>query len=158
MANLEIKRIIDQIERLHGPNNWVGINLYEVLDGINDYSANLKLPHFNHTIHQIARHLITDFVVIKRLQGVDYKLSDEENWIPIDRINFQWKDTVQALKESKHAIIRELERLSDESLDKPILNGHDSIYVNLHGYIQHSYYHFAQIVLMARYIQNKSGE
>ncbi len=54
MEKFEINRIIDQIERLHNNNNWVGVNLYEILDGITDYSANLKLPNFNHTIHQIA--------------------------------------------------------------------------------------------------------
>src|SRR5688572_1049883 len=102
MERLEINRIIDQIERLHNNTNWVGVNLYEILDGITDYSANLKLSNFNHTIHQIARHLVTDFVVLKRLQGIDYKLTNEESWIPADKINFKWTDTVNAIKESKH--------------------------------------------------------
>lgn len=154
MANPEINRIIDQIERLHNNNNWVGFNLYEILDGITDNSANLKLPDFNHTIHQIARHLVTDFVVIRRLQGIDYKLANEENWIPADKIYFKWTDTVDAIKDNKNEIIRELQKLSDESLDKPILKDFSNIYVNLHGYIQHSYYHFGQIVLMTKFIEN----
>ena len=77
MEKTEVNRIIDQIERLHNNTNWAGLNLYEILDEITDNSANLKLPNFNHTIHQIARHLVTDIVVIKRLQGTDYKLTDE---------------------------------------------------------------------------------
>jgi hypothetical protein len=154
MRKFEINRIIDQIERLHNNNNWAGFNLYEILDGITDNSANLKLPNFNHTIHQIARHLVTDFVVIKRLQGIDYKLTNEENWIPADKINFKWSDTVNAIKENKNEIIRELQNISDESLDIPILKDFSSIYVNLHGYIQHSYYHFGQIVLMTKFIEN----
>lgn len=154
MGKFEINRIIDQIEQLHNNNNWVGFNLYEILDGITDNSANLKLPNFNHTIHQIARHVITDFIVIKRLQGIDYKLTNEENWIPADKINFRWIDTVKAIKESKNEIIRELQNLSDESLDKPILKDFSSIYINLHGYLQHSYYHFGQIVLMTKFIEN----
>lgn len=154
MGKLEINRIIDQIEQLHSNNNWVGINLYEILDGITDNSANLKLPNFNHTIHQIARHVVTDFVVIKRLQGIDYKLTDEENWIPADKINFKWIETVNAIKENKNEIIRELQNLSDENLDKPILKDFSSIYKNLHGYLQHSYYHFGQIMLMTKFIEN----
>lgn len=154
MNKLEINRIIDQIERLHNDKNWVGVPIYEILDGITDHTANLKLPHFNHTIHQVARHLVTDFVVLKRLQGIDYTLTEEENWIPAGKINFKWADTVNALKENKNNLIRELQNLSDESLDQPILNGFPSIYVNLHGYIQHAYYHFGQIVLMVRFIEN----
>jgi uncharacterized damage-inducible protein DinB len=154
MVRLEINRIINQIEHLHNNNNWVGFNLYEVLDRINDESANLKLPNFNHTIHQIARHLVTDFVVLKRLQGINYELTEEENWIPTDKLCFKWADTVNAIKDNKNAIIRELQNLSDESLDKPILKDLSSVYENLHGYIQHSYYHFGQIVIMAKYIEN----
>ncbi len=154
MRNPEINRIIDQIEQLHSNHNWVGFKFYEILDGITDDSANMKLPGFNHTIHQIARHLVTDFVVIKRLQGIDYKLTNEENWIPADKITFKWADTVNAIKENKKEIIRELQNLSDENLDQPIVKDLSSIYINLHGYIQHSYYHFGQIVLMARLIEN----
>lgn len=154
MEKLEINRIIDQIEKLHSNTNWVGVSLYTILDGITDETANLKLPYFNHTIHQIARHMISDWVVVKRLQGIDYKLSDEENWMPADKIPFKWTDTVKAIKENKHALIREIQNLSDENLDNPILTGHSSIYVNLHGYIQHTYYHFGQIVVMAKFIEN----
>jgi uncharacterized damage-inducible protein DinB len=151
---IEINRIIEQIEQLHNNKNWAGLNLYEMLNGITDDSANLKLPNFNHTIHQIARHLVTDFVVIKRLQGIDYKLRNEENWMPADKINFKWTDTVKTIKENKNELIRELQNLSDDSLDKPILKDQTSIYENLHGYIQHSYYHFGQIALMKKFIEN----
>lgn len=152
---IEINRIIDQIEQLHNNKNWVELNLYEVLNGITDDMANLKLPNFNHTIHQIARHLVTDFVVLKRLQGIDYKSPDEEIWIPAEKLNFKWTDTVNAIKENKNELIRELQNLSDESLDKPILKDHSSVYENLHGYIQHSYYHFGQIALMKKIIENQ---
>ena len=69
-------------------------------------------------------------------------------------INFRWIDTVNAIIENKNELIRELQNLSDESLDKPILKDHVSIYENLHGFIQHSYYHFGQIALMKKFIEN----
>jgi uncharacterized damage-inducible protein DinB len=156
MGKLEINRIIEQIEQLHNNKNWVELNLYEVLNGITDDTANLKLPNFNHTIHQIAWHLVTDFVVTKRLQGIDYKSTNEEIWMPADKINFKWAETVNAIIETKNELIRELQNLSDESLDKPILKDLTSIYENLHGYIQHSYYHFGQIALMKKFIENMS--
>jgi uncharacterized damage-inducible protein DinB len=153
MGKQEIKRIISQLEQLHN-KNWTGLNLYEILNEITDQTANLELPNFNHTIHQIARHLVTDFVVLKRLQGIDYKISPQENWIPAKQINCKWADTVNALKENKNALISELQNLPDERLDEPILKNHTSIYENLHGFIQHAYYHFGQIVLMKKFIDN----
>ncbi len=62
-------------------------------------------------------------------------------------------NTVNTIKENKNEIIRELQNISDESLDKPILKDFSSIYVNLHGYIQHSYYHFEHIVLISKFIK-----
>lgn len=154
MGKSEINRIKDQIERLHSKHNWTGVDFYAVLNGINDEVANLELPGFNHTIHQIARHMVTDFVVSKRLQGIDHQLSGEENWIPARKIDFKWADTVKALEETKNGILRELQHIADENLDEPVLKNYTSIYVNLHGYIQHTYYHFGQIVLMAKFIEN----
>lgn len=154
MEKLEINRIIEQVEQLHNNNNWAGMNLHEMLSGITDDTANLKLPNFNHTIHQIARHLVTDFVVIKRLQGIVYELKDDEIWMPIEKINFRWNETVNAIEENKNGLIKEIKNLSDEILDKPILKDHVSVYENLHGFIQHSYYHFGQIALMKKFIEN----
>ncbi|MBS1518333.1 MAG: DinB family protein [Bacteroidetes bacterium] len=154
MKNSEINRLIDQIVGMHNNKNWAGFDLYGILKSITVETANMKLPEFNHTIHQIAQHLVTDLVVIKRLQGIDHKIPIEENWIPADEINFKWTDTVNSIKENKNELIRELQKLSDEDLDKPILKDFSSIYENLHGYIQHSCYHFGQIALMKKFIDN----
>ncbi len=154
MAKIEINRIIDLLEQLHTNTNWVETDLYGILDGITDETANLQLPHFNHTIHQLARHLVTDVVVVKRLQGIHYEIPTEEYWVPLDQMHFTWADTVKAIKKNKQQLIKEMQKLSDEDLDKPILPGLSSVYRNLHGYIQHTYYHFAQIVVMVKYIEN----
>jgi uncharacterized damage-inducible protein DinB len=153
MGQEEIKRIIDQIERLHN-DNWAGLNLYQTLGEITDSTANLKLPFFNSTIHQISRHILaTEFVVIKRLQGIDHSLTDEKDWIPIDKINFKWLDTVNTIKESKNKLISELRKVADADLNKPIIKDFSSVYVTLHGHIQHSFYHIGQIVLMKKIIE-----
>lgn len=153
MERLEINRIIDQIERLYG-KNWPEVNLQEILDEIAEPVANSKLPGFNNSIHQIARHIIADVLLVtKRLQGINYELTPEENWIPDDKIaSLDWLETKKALKESKTALINQLQSLKDADLDNPILKDYSTIYVTLHGHIQHSYYHIGQISVIYRVV------
>jgi len=152
MMQNEISRIIEQVEQLYTSNNWVGFNLDELLNCITDEVANFKLSLFNNTIHQIANHIVSDSVVIKRLQGIDYKLSNNEIWVPKNEIKCKWKDTVKEIRNNKIELIRQLQVLSDDRLNQPILKGHKSIYVNIHGFIQYSYYHFGQIAIMHKAI------
>ena len=151
MERVETERIIDQIERLYG-ENWAEVNLQQILDEITEPMANSKLPVFKNTIHQIAHHIIADVLVVtKRLQGINLQLKPEEYWIPDDKIgNFNWSETKRELMESKTALINQLQRLKDADLDNQIIKDYSTIYVTLHGHIQHSYYHIGQISVIYR--------
>lgn len=155
MQKIELERIIDQIERLYS-NNWTGIDIQQMLNDIDDAMANNKLPIFANTIHQIAQHLTADSaLVIKRLQGFNYTPSKEEDWTPHDQLNqIPWSHTKSVLLQSKDDLIEVLQGLSDNNLDNPILENHYSVYVTLHGHIQHAYYHFGQISQMKKAIKN----
>ena len=155
MQKIELTRIIDQIDRLYG-NNWTGIDIHQILNDIDDDIANTELPFFTNTIHQVARHLMGDyFLVIKRLHGINYKLTKEEDWISTDKLKrIKWSDTINALIKSKHDLVDALQSIYDSDLDNPILESLSSVYVTLHGHIQHSYYHFGQITQMKKAIEN----
>jgi len=154
MKNTEIERIIDQVDRLHSGKNWVGTNFDELLSSVTEDNANLEIPNFNNTIHQICRHLVSDFLVLKRLEGTDYELGLNESWPQQSQISLSFKTTRKEIYEIKTKLIAELEILSDDQLDQPILPGCRSYYENLHGYIQHSYYHLGQISLINKFIEN----
>ena len=155
MQKEELNRIIEQIESFCN-HNWTGLDLDQILNEINDEIANTEIPLFTNTIHQFARHLIADdFLVMKRLQGIDYELSKDEDWISSDKLKeIKWSDTIQAIKKGKADLIGALKDISDDDLDNPILNDQASIYVTLHGNIQHSYYHMGQISQMKKAIEN----
>ena len=155
MQNIELKRIISQIDRVFS-DNWTGVDINQMLNEIDDDIANVELPFFTNTIHQVAQHLIADdFLVIKRLQGIDYQLAKEEDWIPTHKLkSIQWTDTKDALFKSKDDLINALQSLNDSVLDDPILENYSTIYVTLHGHIQHAYYHFGQISQMKKAIEN----
>jgi len=155
MEKIALNRIIDQIDRLYR-DSWTGIDINQTLNEIDDDIANTELPFFTNTIHQVARHLIADdFLVIKRLHGIDYKLTKEEDWIPANKLkHIKWSDTRNAFMKSKDDLVDALQNIHDSDLDKPILKDHPSVYVTLHGHIQHSYYHFGQISQMKKAIEN----
>lgn len=155
MQQIEVFRIIDQIERLYG-HNWAEVNLQLILDNITDTQANLKVPGFKNSIHQIAQHLIADTrVVTQRLEGINYQLSDDENWIPDHKIkDLNWQETRSKLLESPQLLIEKLQTVDDAYLNNEIIKGYSTVYVTLHGYIQHSYYHIGQISVMAKILGN----
>lgn len=155
MKKIELERIIDQIDRLYS-NNWTGVDINQILNEIDDDIANAELPFFTNTIHQVARHILADdYLVIQRLHGIDYKMTKEEDWIPTHRLKrHKWSDTKNAIKKSKEDLIDELQNVYDSDLDNPILKDHSTVYVTLHGHIQHSYYHFGQITQMKKDIEH----
>lgn len=154
MEQLEINRIIDQIERLYG-DNWSEVNFIHTLDEIDHNMANEKLPLFSNTIHQIAHHLLaTEQLVIGRLKGKDYKLTREEDWVPTAKLEqLRWSETKKAIRLSKIGLIKELQKLMDSCLDTPILENHATFYVTIQGHLQHSYYHIGQISIIKKIIE-----
>jgi len=155
MQRTEMCRIIDQLESLYR-QNWTGVDIMRILNAIDDRIANTEVPLFTNTIHQVARHLIADsFLVIKRLQDIDYTLPKEEDWIPTHTLQqIKWSDTKNALLSSKDDLVDALQSLSDSDLDRPILKDRSTIYVTLHGHLQHAYYHFGQISQMKKAIEH----
>lgn len=155
MQKIELNRIIDQIDRIYS-KNWTGVDINQMLNEIDDSIANTELPFFTNTIHQVARHLIADdFLVIKRLQGINYELTKEEDWTPTHELkSIKWSDTKNALIKSKDDVIEALQSIDDADLDNPILKDHSTVYVTLHGHVQHAYYHIGQISIMKKAIEN----
>lgn len=158
MDKMEIERIIDQVNKLYN-DNWAGIDVIQVFNEIDDRVANWKHPLYNNTIHQITRHILaTELVVIKRLQGINYKLTAEQDWFPADQLmEIKWSGTIQEINKSKKELINQLNNKDDSDLDKPIIKDYSTVYDTIHGHIQHSYYHIGQIVviknLINRYIE-----
>jgi hypothetical protein len=117
--------------------------------------ANTQLPFFTHTIHQIVHHLIADRnLVIKRLNGIDYKLSKEEDWVPIQELQrIKWADTKRAFYHGHDDLLDALKHLQDSNLDQPVLKDHSTVYVTLHGHLQHAYYHLGQLSQLKKAIE-----
>jgi uncharacterized damage-inducible protein DinB len=87
-----------------------------------------------------------------RLRGEAQTLSPEEDWPappPAGDLD-DWQADIRRLAEVHRGLIEALSALDESRMDAPIVPGFSSIYVTLHGLVQHNVYHAGQIALLAK--------
>lgn len=148
----EIERIQDQFHRAFHGEAWHGPALLEALEGVSaEVVATRPLPSA-HTIWEIVLHVTaTHHLVIRRLHGEPARLSPEEDWPPVDASDAAaWSRALDELKRRHAELLQTLAQIDDGRLDEPIVKDFSSLYVTLHGLIQHDLYHAGQIVLLKK--------
>jgi len=138
---------------------WHGPALEELLLDVTAERAAVKPAPSVHSIWEIVLHIIsTQRLVCERLQGKPTVLPAEEDWPPnTDQSEAAWAGTKRELREITERL-RQAVRLLDESrLEEPIVEGFSSIYVTLHGTVQHNLYHGGQIAVLKKAFQTNSN-
>jgi DinB superfamily len=123
------------------------------LAGMSSRTAADKLLPRAHTIWELVLHITAwERVVTQRLAGraID-RIPDEQNWPDIpDKSDLAWKlarnDLALAHRQLKEAI----GHLDETQLDDPVPGKDYSVYVLLHGLIQHNLYRAGQIALLKK--------
>ena len=154
MEAKEITRLVTELSRLYA-DNWPEADFRGVLYGSTDALVNRQSPLFSNTLHQIARHLLgTDRLVTERLRGVAYVLSEEENWPAAESLReIPWSETVAEMLHRREVLVAEVRHVKEENLDRPILEGHSTVYATLQGHLQHVYYHTGQMVVIQKALE-----
>jgi len=162
VQNGALKRIADQLRRMHDGDAWHGPSIVEALDGITAEQAARRPIEGAHTIYELAFHMAawTD-EVLKRLSGRAPQMPDEGDFpAPITPLSAtEWTAVKQRLAD-RHVALAEAIILFDESRlgevvsttrDAPLGTGvtYDAM---LHGLIQHDAYHAGQIMLLSKAI------
>jgi uncharacterized damage-inducible protein DinB len=148
----EIERIADQLKRtVEGPA-WHGPAVLEVLDGVTADQAAAKPVLQAHSIWEILLHIISgQELVLGRLYGGAGSLSPQEDWPPVsDPAPAAWVEAVKALRRSHSELQQALLQVGEQELEREILPGYSTVYVTLHGLIQHNVYHAGQIALLKK--------
>ena len=148
----EVERIKDQLKRAFEGDAWHGPAVQQIL---RDLSASRAAAHpiaGAHSIWEIALHIAAwEGAGRRRLAGDRAELPDEEDWPPvIDTTQEAWNQTLAALEQGHLALQQEISRLEESRLAEPILDGLASVYVTLHGVIQHDLYHAGQIAILKK--------
>ena len=107
-----------------------------------------------HSIWELAQHIaVWEDVGRRRLEGdpAPIALSSPEDWPPADDASEAAWEQAKGLLDRGHEALREaIARVGEERLDDPILDGLSTVYVTLHGIIQHDLYHAGQIAMLKK--------
>ncbi len=152
----EIERILDQLKRTYEGNAWHGPSIKEALAGVTAEQAHARPLANAHSIWELVRHIaVWEDVGRRRLEGdrAQIEISSPQDWPPPDDPSeAAWEEAKAALDRGHRALIEATSRVNESRLDEPILEGMSSVYVTLHGVIQHDLYHAGQIAMLKKAI------
>ena len=150
----EIERILDQLKRAYEGNAWHGPSVRESLAGVTAAQAHARPLANAHSIWELIQHIaVWESVGRRRLEGdrAAIEISSPEDWPPADDTSeTAWEQSKAALDRGHEALREAISRIREERLDEPILEGMSSVYVTVHGVIQHDLYHAGQIAMLKK--------
>src|SRR5262245_23795454 len=155
----ETERIAEQLKRSFYGEAWSGPSVREVLEGVTAPMAAERAIREAHSIWELVHH-ITAWVEIvrKRIIGERIEVTAEVSFPPVsDRSEATWQESLRRMEEAETALRHAILNLPESSLNQIVGPGGDTVYVLLHGAVQHSLYHAGQIILMKRLLTNSQS-
>jgi uncharacterized damage-inducible protein DinB len=153
----EVERITDQLKRAVTGSAWHGPAVEEILTGITAEQAASRPFSEAHNIWELLLHTTAWLQACRRrLEGHRAQLTDEEDWSKVtDTSERAWNETIAAMTRAYEGLSSAISRLDDSKLDQPIVEGMSSVYVTLHGVVQHTLYHAGQIAILKKAISER---
>ena len=152
----EVGRILDQFCRAFEGEAWHGPAVLPLLNGVNAVHAAARPIPTAHSIWELVLHITAwERVCKRRLEGDRAWLPDEEDWPSINEVTEEaWQKTKQELVDNHHQLLAVIGSLDDSRLDQPIIDDpatvFSTVYVTLHGGVQHDLYHAGQIAILKK--------
>lgn len=149
----ETERIRDQLVRSLDGGAWHGPALMEVLAGLDARTAAARPIADAHTIWEILLHIsATAKEVLVRLHGEPCVLTPEQDWPPAPHAGdaAAWEAEIRRADAIHRELLAELATMDEARLDEPIVPGFSTVYVSLHGLIQHNLYHAGQMAILKK--------
>lgn len=152
----EVDRISDQFRRAFNGEAWHGPAVLALLKDVTAEQAAAHPILGAHSIWELTQHIRAwESACLRRLNGDPAQLPDQEDWVPLDDFSeASWEKTKQQLVNTHQQLLDRLTTVDDSSLDQPIINDPEikfsSVYVTLHGGVQHDLYHAGQIAILKK--------
>jgi uncharacterized damage-inducible protein DinB len=152
----EVERILDQFRRAFDGEAWHGPSVLSLLSDVNAAQAFAHPIPSAHSIWELVLHITAwERACKRRLAGDRAQLSDEENFPPVrDSSVLAWEGAQQKLVQTHHELLEAIATIDDLRLDQPIISDpstqYSTLYVTLHGVIQHDLYHAGQIAILKK--------
>ena len=150
----EVERIVDQLKRAFEGEAWHGPSVLEIVEGITSLQAADRPFEGTHSIWELVLHIAAwEQAIVRRLSGDRAQLPTEEDWPPVTATTDEaWEQTRHMLRQGHHELRAAIAGVDESRLDQPIIEGLSSVYVTLHGIVQHDLYHAGQIAILKKAI------
>ena len=148
----ETKRILDQLRRAYNGEAWHGPPLRDILLDVTAEQAAAHPLTNAHSIWELILHITAwENAARKALEGAPLHVSEDDNFPAIsDTSEAAWHDALTTLEASHYMLRAAIDHLTDDALDNVVPGRRYSIYVLLHGVVQHDLYHAGQIVMLKK--------
>ena len=156
----EVDRIRDQFRRAFDGEAWHGPSVLTILNGVTALQAAAHPIPGAHSIWELTMHIEAwERACLRRLNGDPAQLTDEEDWQPInDTSDAAWESTKQQLVDTHRELLDAIAHVAESRLNEPIITNStapfSSVYVTLHGGVQHDLYHAGQIAILKKALEN----
>ena len=156
----EVDRIQDQFLRAFDGEAWHGPAVLALLNGVTALQAAARPIPGAHSIWELTMHIEAwERACLRRLNGDPARLTDEEDWQPInDTSEAAWESTKQQLIDTHRELLDAITQVDEARLNEPIIMNANtpfsSVYVTLHGGVQHDLYHAGQIAIVKKALVN----
>ena len=148
----EVTRIADQLRRAVEGEAWHGPDIRSLLQGLSaEEAAQRPIPEA-HSAWEIVHHVATWLEGAKRyLDGVALQPTPEDNWpVEFEVTDDAWAAELDRLMEAYRALHAAIQELDEISLNGRVIGQSYTVYILLHGVIQHTLYHAGQLALLER--------
>jgi len=148
----ETARIADQLRRAWEGEAWHGPDLKTLLDDVDARRAAARPLPGAHSIWELVLHIAawTD-VARRRALGDNVDLAPEENFPEVTDAGEQaWTAARDRLERAHRQLLETVVALPESRLEEEVPGRGHSVYVLLHGAVQHCLYHGGQIALLKK--------
>jgi uncharacterized damage-inducible protein DinB len=148
----EIERIEQQLKLAFEGGAWHGPGVLETLEGVSAKQAAVHPVKGVHSIWELVLHIAAwEDACRRRLEGDRAELSTADDWPHVtDTTEATWAMAKNSLIEGHRKLRESIAFLTEARLDEPILQNMPSVYVTIHGVIQHDLYHAGQIAILKK--------
>lgn len=137
---------------------WIAnTNFKEQIESVTWQEATQKVENLN-TIALLTFHINYYLSgILNVFRGGELEIRDKYSFdMPEIKSENEWKKLVSEFLSNSEKFIIEIEKLSDDDLQKPFVDIKYGTYLrNIEGVIEHSYYHLGQVSLIKKIIHSK---
>jgi hypothetical protein len=151
-VSTECDRIADQLYRAVEGDAWHGPPMRALLADVSPEAAAAHPVPGAHSIWELVLHVTAWADAARRgLAGEVVELSEAEDWPAIGSVGHaEWCEATAALERAHAELRRVTMALGDGHLEDRTPGKPYTLYVLLHGIVQHTLYHGGQVALLKR--------